>query len=208
MGNMIADPETYFRLFTPPRMKLLETMEADARQEGIPIIGPVMGELLYIAAYAMGARRILELGAAFGYSTIYLAQACKATGGRVVTTEWNRDMAFRARENLRRAGVEDRVEMVAGDAVEAMALMKGPLDLIFMDLDKEYYTSALPHCHRLLRVGGLLITDNTGFRSSDPFNREVFNSKGWRVVNVLSFLPGHSPEHDGLCLALRVPQAG
>ena len=82
--------------------------------------------------------------------------------------------------------------------------MDDPFDLIFMDIDKESYASALPHCLRLLRIGGLLITDNVGFQSADTFNREIFAKSQWRVVSLFSFLPMHSPEKDGLSLALRV----
>ena len=85
-----------------------------------------------------------------------------------------------------------------------MAEMTGPFDFIFMDIDKESYLPALPHCRRLLKLGGLLFTDNVGFAGADPFNREIFASEDWRTVNLLGFLPFHSPEQDGLSLALRI----
>ncbi len=72
---MIPDLENYFRNLVPPRTELLRRLEAEAEQEHIPIVGPVVGELLFILARVMGARRILELGTATGYSAIYLAQA-------------------------------------------------------------------------------------------------------------------------------------
>ena len=82
--------------------------------------------------------------------------------------------------------------------------MTGPFDFIFMDLDKESYLPALPHCRRLLKPGGLLVTDNVGFAGAAAFNQELFASEDWRTVHLLSFLPNHSPEHDGLSLAVRV----
>ncbi len=204
MTNMIPNPEAYFREFIPPRDEFLKSLEKEAEKEGIPIIGPVVGEFLYIIARAMGARMILELGTATGYSAIYLARACALTGGHLVTMEWDQEMAQRARKNLDKIGIGELVEVVTGDALKQISSMDGPFDLIFLDLDKEYYAGALPHCHRLLRVGGLLFTDNVGFRASDAFNREIFSRKEWRVVNLFSFLPDHSPEKDGLSLALRV----
>jgi len=204
MSKMIPDPEGYFSEFVPQRDELLKALEEEAQKEGIPIIGPVVGELLYILARTAEARMILELGTATGYSAIHLGRACQAVGGRLITVEWDREMAKKAENNLHEAGVDEVAEVMIGDATELLMAMEGPLDFIFMDIDKEYYADLLPHCHRILRVGGLLVTDNVGFQSSDPFNREVFSRAEWRVVHLLSFLPGHSPEKDGLSLALRV----
>jgi predicted O-methyltransferase YrrM len=88
--------------------------------------------------------------------------------------------------------------------MEEMAQMKGPFDLIFVDIDKESYADTLPHCHRLLRSGGVLVADNVGFRGAEDFNRAVADHPQWRSVHLLCLLPLHSPEQDGLCLALRV----
>jgi caffeoyl-CoA O-methyltransferase len=204
MGKMISDPEAYFRQFIPSRDDVLKAMEKEAQMEGIPIVGPVVGELLYILARAMDARLILELGTAIGYSSIFLARACKETLGRLITVERDSKMAARAEKNFEKAGVIDVTEIAVGDAIEKMASLDGPFDLIFMDVDKEYYDASLSHCGRLLRIGGLLFTDNVGFRSSEAFNREIFERPEWRVIKLFSFLPEHSPERDALSLALRV----
>lgn len=204
MSQMTPDLETYFRSFVPPRDQALLDLEQEARAEGIPIVGPVVGELLFILARATGARAILELGAATGYSAIYLARGCQPAGGRVVTLEWDGTMAARARSSFERAGVSGQVEVQVGDALQLMAALTGPFDFIFLDLDKESYLPALAHCRRLLRPGGLLVADNTGFAGAADFNREIFASPDWRTVHLLSFLPRHSPEHDGLSLAVRV----
>lgn len=203
MTPMITDLEKYFAGFIPPRDSLLLELEEEAAREGIPIVGPVVGELLYILARLSGAGNILELGTASGYSAIFLARALPP-GGKVISLELNPDMAQRARQNFSQAGVADRVEVKVGQALDLMAAMSETFDLIFLDIDKESYLPALPHCRRLLKVGGLLVADNVGFSSADPFNREIFTQDGWRVVHLLSWLPRHSPEKDGLSLALRV----
>jgi caffeoyl-CoA O-methyltransferase len=204
MAAMIADLDHYFRNFLPPRDDLLLKLEREAETEGIPIVGPVVGELLYVLARAMAAGAILELGTATGYSTLYLARAAEAVNGRVITLEAQEDMARRARSNFVRAGLASRIEVRLGDAVSLMQEMPGPFDFIFMDIDKESYLPALPHCRRLLKSGGLLVTDNVGFQGAADFNREIFNSPNWRTVHLLCALPHHSPEKDGLSLALRV----
>jgi predicted O-methyltransferase YrrM len=200
---MIPDLEAYFERFIPRRDVLLKGLEAEAEKEGIPIIGPVVGELLFILARGAGARQILELGTATGYSAIYLARACEPLQGRVVTLEIDPGMAERARSNLEKAGVGHRVEVRLGDAREQMSRLKGPYDFIFMDIDKEAYHPALGECRRLLREGGLLVVDNVGFREADAFNQAVSASPDFRSVQLLSFLPLHSPQRDGLCLAVR-----
>jgi predicted O-methyltransferase YrrM len=203
MSKMIQNPEAYFGDFLPPRNELLLSLEKEARKEGIPIVGPVVGELLYILARTAGAVRILELGTATGYSAIFLASACRSVDCRLMTMERNEAMAMHAKDNLAKAGFADMVKILIGDAIDLMASMEGPIDMIFMDIDKEHYKDALPHCHRLLRGGGLLVTDNVGFQGADDFNREIFSHAQWRVVNLYAFLPGHSPEKDGLSIAVR-----
>ena len=203
MSDMIQNPEAYFRQFVPARDVLLQELEDEARREDIPIVGPVVGELLYILARTTQAGRILELGTATGYSTIYFARACETHQGRVVTLEIDRDMAHRALANIKKAGLEHLVENRAGDALKEMAALQGPFDLIFLDIEKADYIRVLPDCGRLLRNGGLLVADNTGFKDADEFNRAIMNDPRWRAVNLLALLPLHSPEQDGLCLALR-----
>jgi predicted O-methyltransferase YrrM len=201
---MIPNMEAYFRRFIPPRDNLLLKLEEEAEQENIPIIGPVVGELLYILVRVTQARGILELGTATGYSTIYLARGCEPAAGKVITLERDEGMAGRARSNFQKAGIEKQIEVRVGDALEEMNKMGEALDFIFMDVDKEDYLPVLDQCHKLLKSGGLLATDNVGFQGSADFNQAIAGSPLWRSVHLLSFLPLHSPERDGLCLALRV----
>jgi predicted O-methyltransferase YrrM len=203
MASMITDPEIYFRQFIPERDELLLRLETEANAEAIPIVGPVVGELLFILARACRARRILELGTATGYSTIFLARGCEADQGHVVTVEVDPKMAARADTNIRAAGLYNQVQILNVTVQNALPGLSGPFDLVFMDIDKDIYATALPHCHRLLRSGGLLVADNTGFEDAGVFNQYLYGSDQWRSVQLYSLLPGHSPEQDGLALALR-----
>ena len=203
MSRMIPDLEGYFRQFVPSRDSLLLELEEEARQEGIPIVGPVVGELLFILVRASGAMQILELGTATGYSAIYLARGCDELNGRVLTLEYDASMVDRARANFEKAGLAHRIQVRMGDAMEEIADMTAPFDFIFMDINKEDYVVVLPHCARLLKSGGLMVADNVGFRGAEGFNRAVSGNPQWRTVHLLSLLPLHSPEQDGLCLALR-----
>ena len=203
MSDIIENPEKYFGQLVLDRDSLLAGLESEAQQEEIPIIGPVVGELLYVLVRATRAKRILELGTATGYSAIFLARACKIFNGTVITLENDQAMAARARENIQKAGLADHVEIRVGDALTEMPLIKEEFDFIFIDIEKEDYIRALPHIERSLKKGGLLVADNVGFKDADAFNRAILEKPGWRPVLLFAFLPLHSPEHDGLCIALR-----
>lgn len=204
MSEMIAHPEAYFRNLVPHRSDLLMSLEEEARREDIPIVGPLVGELLYILARATGAQKILELGTATGYSAIFLAQACAENGGRLTALEWDDAMARRAAANLEKAGLSAWADVKCVHALEAIAASTQHYDFIFMDIEKEDYLPALAHCARMLRPGGLLLADNVGFADAAPFNRAISEDPAWREVSLFAFLPEHSPEHDGLCLAVRM----
>jgi predicted O-methyltransferase YrrM len=203
VAALVDHPESYFRRLIPARDHLLMGLEAEAARENIPIVGPVVGELLYILARAGQAETILELGTATGYSAIFLGRALDPARGRLVTVENDPKMARRAEKNLRQAGLMPVAEVVIGDAAATSRQLQGRFDLIFLDIEKTDYDKVLPECRRLLRKGGLLIADNVGFKDAEPFNRAVFSAPDWKTVHLYAFLPEHSPENDGLCLALR-----
>jgi predicted O-methyltransferase YrrM len=203
MSNTVANPEKYFRQFIPDRDSLWIELEAEAQHEKIPIVGPVVGELLFILARTSQSKKILELGTATGYSAIYLAKACEMFKGKVVTLENDRDMAARARQNIQKAGLEDSVEIRVGDALAEIAKSDEIFDFIFMDIEKEDYIRALSDCQRLLKRGGLLVADNVGFKDADEFSQSISTNPEWRPVSFFAYLPLHSPENDGLCIALR-----
>ncbi len=204
MSDLVDNPEEYFRQFVPLRGALLSELEEEALREDIPIVGPVVGELLFILARVTCSERILELGTATGYSAIFLAGALEHPGGRLVTIENDPALASRARNNFSRAALDRLIEVRVGGALEEMEKMTEPFDFIFMDIEKADYDGALPHCRRLLKKDGLLVADNVGFKDAGPFNRLIAGSSEWKYVNLFSFLPLHSPEHDGLCMALRL----
>ncbi|MFP4474641.1 MAG: O-methyltransferase [Desulfatibacillaceae bacterium] len=205
MSKMLEDAEAVFSELVPDRDELLLALEREAGEEGIPIAGPLVGHLLYILVRATGARKILELGTATGYSAVFLGRAAAEHGGRVVTVERDPDMAARAGHNLLEAGLAGRVEIVTGEADDLLPRMEPGFDMAFLDIDKEGYAPALLHCARLVRGGGLLVADNTAFSAAEDFSRAVAGTENWHAVNLHCFLPGHSPEYDGLCIALRTP---
>jgi predicted O-methyltransferase YrrM len=118
------------------------------------------GQLLRILVRSTGARRILEVGTSNGYSTLWLAWAATETGGHVTTLERAADKASMARANFERAGLVSWVTVREGAALETIATLDGPFDLIFLDADRPSYLAYADALLPLLKVGGLLVTDN------------------------------------------------
>ena len=203
MSEIVTNPEDYFSSLIPSRSALLVEMEQEAQLEEIPIVGPVVAELLAILVTLSDSRQILELGTATGYSTLYMAEALPGEGSRLITIDNDPQMAARAKNRFRQAQLAERIELRIGDAVEIMQAIHHPFDMIFLDIEKEDYIKVLPHCERLLNRGGLLVADNVAFRDADAFNQQIHFSDRWRVVNLFAFLPQHSPQRDALCIALR-----
>ena len=123
-------------------------------------ITPETGRLLWIMVRATRATRILEVGTSNAYSTIWLADAARETGGRVTTLELNPEKVKLARGNLARVGLADRVEIGQGKAVETLAALPGPFDFVFLDADRPSYRTYLESVVPKLVQGGLLVADN------------------------------------------------
>jgi predicted O-methyltransferase YrrM len=138
---------------------VLARLDREGQAEGVPIVAADTGALLHAVALASGARRILEIGTAIAYSTIWLASALPADG-MMITMEMNPERADRARANLTEAGLDDRVSVMVGDAAKFLHKVSGPFDLIFQDSAKPLYEPMLDRLVALLRPGGVLIADN------------------------------------------------
>jgi caffeoyl-CoA O-methyltransferase len=203
MSVMVENPAAYFSQWIGGRSELLRSMESEATGQGIPIVGPLVGRLLYVLARLKKAERILELGTATGYSAIFMGAACRENPGRMISLEIDPEMAARARRNISRAGLADIVEVRCQDALSALAVHDQQVDMIFMDVEKQDYATLLPMVTRKMEPGGLLVADNTGFMDAHRFNEAIHADPSWASVNLWAFLPGHSPNHDGLCIALR-----
>lgn len=160
MGRIVPDlVEAYLSGLNHVADPLLEEIARDGAAQNLPLVDAEVGALLRVLAYAAGARRVLEIGTAVGYSGIWLAGALPRDG-MLLTLEMDPARATTAKQNFQRAGVGDRVSVIVGDAQLKLAKVAGPFDLIFQDGDKRLYVPLLDKLVALLRPGGLLITDN------------------------------------------------
>lgn len=158
---VITNPkiESYIGSLPRRRHPVLRRMETYARKNGFPIIGPLVGPVLFQLARLIGARRVFELGSGFGYSAVWFAQAV-GPNGLVIMTEGNEENSRRAMRYLADARLASRIRPLVGDALTHLARERGTFDVILNDIDKHAYPEVLPLARRKLRKGGLLITDN------------------------------------------------
>ena len=152
----------YLDRLVPPRHPELVAMEQWAQEHRFPIIGPASGNLCYLVARLIGARRVYELGSGYGYSTAWFARAVQENGGGVVHhVVWDEELSQRARSHLAVLGYADIIRYHVGEAVQALSAENdASFDLIFNDIDKDGYPASLPVIAAKLRPGGVLVIDN------------------------------------------------
>jgi predicted O-methyltransferase YrrM len=135
------------------------------------------GQLLHNLVKEIGAKAVVEIGTYRGYSGTWIALALRETGGHLTTYEIDPAYAAIARENYRRAGVDDLVTIVLGDAHVELPKSTGAVDLAFIDADKEGYLDYLEKLLPRVRVGGLIVADNANMSGAENFREAVVNNK-------------------------------
>lgn len=158
---MIIDERmvSFINSFDSGDSEIVETIEKEAIADFVPIIRPEMGSLLKVLIALKKPTRILEVGTAVGYSSILMAENMPK-GCTITTIEKYEKRIPIARENFKRAGYEDRITLIEGDAIDVMKSLEGTYDMIFMDAAKGQYINFLDDVMRLLSPGGMLISDN------------------------------------------------
>ena len=131
-----------------------------SRDDLLLSVGREAGTLLYLLATGGQARRILELGTSYGYSTVWRGAAARATGGKVLSLELKDFKIEHARQALTRAGLSTRVEFHAGDCLESLKALPGPFDFVLLDVWKDLYLPCFDLVHPKLAPGGVICADN------------------------------------------------
>lgn len=126
------------------------------------------GRLLRVLVESIGARHVVELGTSTGYSGLWILLGLARTGGRLTTYEIDRGRHEAARGNFEKAGLLAQVTMVLGDAHEEATKLREPIDLLFIDADKEGYPDYLKKLGPLVRAGGLIAAHNMASPPPDP----------------------------------------
>ncbi len=158
---MVADERvvTYLNSLASENSPFLEKLEEEARSDFVPVVRKETQGLLKLLLAITCPREILEVGTAVGFSAL-LMEECNPVGCKVTTIESFPGRIPAARENFRRAGKQDVIELLEGDAAQVLGSLGGPYDFAFMDAAKGQYLGLLPEMDRLLRPGGILVSDN------------------------------------------------
>jgi caffeoyl-CoA O-methyltransferase len=157
-------------------LAVLEDMDRNQRRGSMSV--PMDdGRILRVLAESTGATNVVEIGTSVGYSAIWFCLGLEKTGGRLTTFEIDEGRAAQARENFKRAGVEKMVTLVMGDAHNEVKRLKDPIDILFLDADKEGYLDYLNKLLPLVRPGGLVIAHNVNARQADPSYVKATTSK-------------------------------
>ncbi|MBI4578881.1 MAG: class I SAM-dependent methyltransferase [Planctomycetes bacterium] len=148
-------------------LAVLDDMDKNARR-GMMSVPRDDGRYLRLLAESLNPKNVVEIGTSHGYSAVWLCLALRTTGGKLTTFEIDAQRAALARANFKRAGVESLVTLVEGDAHEEVSKLKDPIDLLFLDADKEGYLDYLEKLLPLVRPGGLIVAHNMNARQADP----------------------------------------
>ncbi len=130
------------------------------RDEFLLHVGSEVAEFLLSLTVARGARRLVELGTSYGYSTLFLAEAARRTGGRLTTFELSEDKQAYARAQIEEAGLADHVEWKLGDAVAMLEDLPQGIDFVLIDLWKELYVPCFEKIYPKLAENAVIAADN------------------------------------------------
>jgi caffeoyl-CoA O-methyltransferase len=156
------------------------------------------GRFLRVLIGSTGAKRVLEIGAASGYSAIWMGLGLRETGGRLVTIEYDAARAKEAAANVREAGLTDVVQVVAGDAFKEIPKLQGGFDLVFLDAWKPDYKKFFDLVFPRVTPGGLFLAHNVINKKSEmaDFLRAIHNSPQ-------AFTTIVSPGHEGISMTYK-----
>ena len=158
---MIVDERlvTYINSLDTGNTEILDQIEKEAIAAYVPIIRKEMQSFLKLLLAMQKPMRILEVGTADGFSAILMAQYAPADC-KIVTIENYEKRIPVAKENFKRAGKDEQITLLEGDAMQILPTLSGEFDMIFMDAAKGQYINFMPDILRLLKSGGVLVSDN------------------------------------------------
>ena len=217
-GIVDAKVDRWLLSSVPPRTGEFAAVEEEAVRQGIPCIGPYEGQVLMMLAAVAGARNILEIGTATGYSALWLARAIAGTDGRLTTVERDPERAGVARANIARCGYAEFASVVQGDGFSFLAGGTSTFDFIFLDmvsaLDQLAQVDHLFNlCVQRLAPGGVLVSDNALHAGQVADNPVPLGAQRYARFNRLAFEHAELDTvllsvRDGLAVSRRRPSTG
>ncbi len=161
-----------------PAETVLREIEAIGERSFIPSIGPVKGKILAEIVRKIRPRRILEVGALYGYSALLMAKNSPPKA-EIISVEKNPEHVRMAIENIKRANMEGRIRVIEGDGVTELKRLTGSFDLVFLDAEKTEYLAYLKAIEKNLHKGSVIVADNVGiFKDQMENYLEFVRKKG------------------------------
>lgn len=201
----------YIRRSLKPSDGIVADMETFAKEYDVPISQPETIKMIELLIRLGGIKRVLEVGTAIGYSAIRMANA---GAEHIDTIEINSDAARVAQENVVRAEADGKIHIIKGDAKEVLPTLSGEYDMIFIDAAKGQYSEFFNHCMRMLKKGGLLVSDNVLYKGMTATDELVQHRKITIVrrlreyIDMLCSHPGLEtdilPIGDGVALSIKL----
>ena len=188
MSNIVNDVvEDYIRHTLKDENGLLKELEIYAEENSVPIVHKEVSDLLKVLLKIQKPKKILEVGCAIGYSSILFATIC-GDDSDITTCERNPIMIEKAKENIKRAGFENNIKILEGDAVENLKDIEGEFDMIFLDAAKGQYKLFYDLVIDKLKVGGVLISDNILYKGMIADDNLVVRRKKTIVKRMRNYL--------------------
>ena len=205
----------YLRSHMTHNDDFLHGLEAYAEKNSVPIIEPESARFLTVMCRIKKPKKILEVGTAIGYSSILMAQNTPKNT-KIITLEYSEEMIGIARENVKKAGYSGRIDVIEADAKDYLAYIddENSFDMIFLDGPKAHYVNMLDECVRLLKKGGILISDNILYKGMTADDNHVVRRKITivkRLRDYIDALMAHKELHtsilplgDGVTISVKI----
>lgn len=186
--NYINEPyiEEYIRSILPEKNDHFTEMEKYAEENHVPIIEPEVAQLLKVQLKINKPKNILELGTAIGYSALIMAEAHE--GSLITSIERRVDMIKLAEDNIAKTKYKDRIRILEGDAEEVLPTLTEEYDFIFLDAAKGQYMEFFNQCIKVLKPGGVIVSDNVLFKGMVATDELVIRRKKTIVKRLRAFL--------------------
>ena len=216
--NYVTDEEInlYLRTVQPMYDGILGEIQKQSIENQVPIIPNETARLLSVLLSLKKPKKILEIGTAVGFSAGLMSRYLQE-GGKITTIDRFEVMLKDARENIKKMQLQDTIEIIQADAADVLPTLKEEYDVIFLDAAKGQYGSFLPHCLRLLPIGGLLIVDDVlqggsiaKTRFSVPRRQRTIHKRMrnflWDISHHPSLESCILPVGDGVALCYKIKQ--
>lgn len=165
----------------------LEKFREYCEERNLPIIHKEVGQFIKLIINQLNAKNIIEIGTNVGYSSIFMSKVMKDEG-KVVTLERSEKFYNEALQNISEFGLDDKIKVYFGDAVDILDQVEGSFDMAFIDAAKSYYKIFFDKCLKMMKPGGIILSDNVLYQGMIASDKLVVRRKKTLVRNLRSYL--------------------